>query len=125
MICAVIFDMDGLLIDSDALWWEALRDVFQPLGIELSDERLRYQAGRRINKNIEELYHMHSWSGPSPQEVEEQILNAMINHIKKEVILLPGAKKVLEACDRTGLPMAIASSSAVRVIEAVVSKLSL
>jgi len=125
MIEAVIFDMDGLLVDSEPLWWRAFREVFKPLGIELSDDQLRYQAGRRINENIEELYHMYPWHGPSTGEVEEQVLDILIKYIEHDLVLQPGAKRTLEICAQTGLPIAIASSSAARVIDAVIKKFSL
>ena len=38
MIDTVIFDMDGLLIDSEPLWGQAMREVFASVGVELSME---------------------------------------------------------------------------------------
>ena len=52
MIKGVLFDLDGLLIDSEPLWRRAERIVFSKVGIELGDSDFEHFTGFKINKHI-------------------------------------------------------------------------
>ena len=50
---AAIFDMDGLLIDSEPYWKIAEKKVFSELGLDLSDETLRQVMGFRLSEVVQ------------------------------------------------------------------------
>lgn len=52
MIKAVIFDMDGLLIDSEPLWKQAELDIFVPLGVPLTYEMTKETTGLRVDECV-------------------------------------------------------------------------
>ncbi len=52
MIKAVIFDMDGVLIDSENHWQQTERSIFAELGIELTDELLYQTRGLRTEEMV-------------------------------------------------------------------------
>ena len=39
LVQAVIFDMDGVLVDSEPLWRRAQLEIFQPLGVAIEEKR--------------------------------------------------------------------------------------
>lgn len=52
MLDAVIFDMDGLLIDTEPLWHKAEKKVFAPLGLLLTTDMCLRTTGMRIDEVV-------------------------------------------------------------------------
>ncbi len=125
MIKAVIFDMDGVLIDSEPFWRRAESEVFGTVGIHLTEEDLNYTMGRRIDDVVEHWYHERPWDGPSKKEIEDEIVQKVIEFVKTEAKPMPGVRQALELFKEHNLPMAIASSSATEIIDAVVDRLGI
>jgi mannitol-1-/sugar-/sorbitol-6-/2-deoxyglucose-6-phosphatase len=125
MIKAVIFDMDGLLVDSEPLWHRVNDKVYETLGITLTDDHHRMMVGQRIKENVADMYRQHPWEGPSVQEVDRTIIQEVVALIKKEVVMMPGVHHALGVCKKAGLPVAIASASDLAVIDAVVDTLEI
>jgi HAD superfamily hydrolase (TIGR01509 family) len=125
MIKAVIFDMDGLLIDSEPFWQPAQVTAFKTVGIELTQADLHSHMGRRIEENIDHQYHKHPWEGPSRKDIEAMIVDQVIASVKREGKLRPGARKALDLCRGESLPMAIASSSSAEIIDTVLNTLDI
>lgn len=125
MVKAVIFDMDGLLIDSEPFWSRAYKDAFRKLDIAITDSDMLGIRGMRPPEAIQHFYHKYGWEGRSQKDVEALINDDMLAMIKNEGKLLPGARQALEVCQKASLPMAIASSSNQELIDAVVDKLGI
>ncbi len=122
---AVIFDMDGLLIDSEPFWRKAEIQGFSEVGITLTEEDCMETMGYRLNEVVDLWYSRQSWEGKSKKEVELRILQLVIHYIKTEGKALPGVFDTLEMCKSTGLKMAIASSSPMVLINAVIERLGI
>jgi sugar-phosphatase len=125
MIEAVIFDMDGLLIDSEPFWRRAEMSVFKTVGIELSEDDCRETMGYRLNEVVDLWYSRKPWSGKSKEQVEEQILAHVQNLIETEGVPLKGVLESIVLCKQLKLKAAIASSSPMRLIKATVKRLEL
>ena len=52
---AILFDMDGVLLDSEPLHFESFRRVFAPMGIELADEYLYKFVGDPLSRNLQDI----------------------------------------------------------------------
>lgn len=124
-LSSIIFDMDGLLIDSEPYWKIAEKSVFGALGLTLTDDLLRQVMGFRLSEVVEYWYQYQPWPNPDFKHTETAILNEVIQLITDHAEAMPGVYEVLEQTKTKGLTMAVASSSSMKLIEAVVDKLKI
>ena len=124
-LAAAIFDMDGLLIDSEPLWQDAELACFLPLGVPVTRELCKATAGRRIDEVIGLWHERFGWEGPSTEEMVKRVLDEVTRLILERSVALPGVYATMDALKERGLPIAIASSSPPALIKAVVGKLEL
>src|SRR5665213_1391774 len=68
-IAATLFDMDGLLIDSEVLWHQAEVEIFGSLGVPLYESSSRSTKGVFVNEVVDYWYARYPWTGPSNDEV--------------------------------------------------------
>jgi HAD superfamily hydrolase (TIGR01509 family) len=120
-IDAVVFDMDGVLLDSEPIWREVERDIFGSLGIEVTDDDLRETMGVRIGDVVERWHRRHPWEEPSRAEVADAVVEAVARRIEEAGELHPGVLEAIEGLERAGVRLALASSSPMRLIRAVLA----
>lgn len=124
-IRAVIFDMDGLLIDTEPIWRRVEIGVFGELGLHLTEEQCMQTMGVRVPEVVALWYSRHPWSGPSIEEVTRRIEAGVIRYVMAEGEPNPGVHEALATVRGAGLPIAIASSSSEEMIRAVVERLGI
>ena len=125
MIKAAIFDMDGLLIDSEPFWRRAQVLAFGTVGLSLSEEDMKQTMGRRIDEVVSHWHNERPWAGASQKDIEALIVDKVIELVKLEGTLRTGALQTLEYFKSISLPMAVASSSSMEIIDAVVDALGI
>lgn len=108
---AAIFDLDGLLIDTEGLWHEAEVAVLGALGVPLAWERTRQTKGMVVEEVTRYWYERYPWAGPDPDEVAAEVLASVEALVVERAALRPGARRALVQCRRRGLALALASSS--------------
>jgi HAD superfamily hydrolase (TIGR01509 family) len=113
---AVLFDMDGLLIDSERIWLEVESEVMAWLGGGWGPEHQERLVGGSLSRTVA---YMLSLSGPvaSPDEVGRRLLEGMTERLRTHVPMMPGAKALLADVQAAGLPSALVSSTHRRVME--------
>lgn len=117
--------MDGVLIDSEPYWNDALKTGFRAAGLEMTDEMCESTMGARLNEVVDFRFRKHQLKGISPQKVESLIIDEIIRLVKTRAEILPGVLQTLEQIRETGIPMAIASSSPMELIDVVVDKMEI
>ncbi|MEL6501546.1 MAG: hexitol phosphatase HxpB [Cyanobacteria bacterium J06623_1] len=125
MIEAVIFDLDGLLIDSEPLWQEAEIIIFERVDIALNSELCRQTQGLRIDEVVDYWYQRHPWTNLTKLEVEELIVNKVIELIQTKGKPLAGVEQVIAFVKSKDVKIALASSSALKIIQAALQTLGL
>ena len=122
---AVIFDMDGLLIDSEPFWQRAEQEVFSQVGLHLTSAECLQTKGLRIDEVVEYWFQRRPWT-PKPNETLADDIVARVKELVVDSgIPKPGAIQALEFVASKNLPRGLASGSMFALIEAVLKRLGL
>lgn len=126
---AVIFDLDGLLIDSEPLWERAEIEVFAAVGVRLDAEACKQTQGLRVDEVVDFRFAERPWSAVTSARVAKadvvaRIADRVVALIGSEGVPMAGALDVVR--DVGGrFPIALASSSSRRIIDAALLRLGL
>jgi len=122
---ASIFDMDGLLVDSEPLWQVAEVEILGALGVPIDPGACRQTKGMFVNEVTSYWYERFPWRGPGTDEVAVQVVDRVCELVIERGVLQPGVHDALELCRSHGLVLGIASSSEYRLIDLVLSHFGL
>jgi sugar-phosphatase len=122
---AVIFDMDGVLIDSEPLWKIAMEEVFHSLGSTLKKEDFQKTVGLRIDEVVHFWNHHENWGISNESEIEEAIIVKMIELISKNAQPLSGVIETLTFLKNKGIKIGLATSSSSSLIKVVLAELNI
>jgi sugar-phosphatase len=122
---AVIFELDGVLIDSEPLWRIAEARAFNAIGVPMTEDDGFQTMGLRTDEVVEYWYARFPWSEPSKTEVEGAIVGNVIALIEERGEALPGAVDAVRGMRVAGYRVGLASSSAMEIIAAVLRRIGL
>jgi sugar-phosphatase len=125
MIEAAIFDMDGLLIDSEPLWRKSYMEVLGNYGFVVTEDEVRAIAGRRTRDQVALWHERFQWEQPSKEVVTDEIVQNAIKLIHLNGTALPGVYDIIDILKQHNMPMAVASSSSADLIDVVLERLDI
>jgi mannitol-1-/sugar-/sorbitol-6-/2-deoxyglucose-6-phosphatase len=121
----VVFDLDGLLIDSEPFWRQAEMEVFDTVGLHLTEVETRRTMGLRIDDAVRYWWDRHPWTGKEPADVEREMTARVAELISARGEPMPGALEAIALCGRRSLPVAVCSGSYAVVIAAALRRLGI
>jgi len=124
---AAIFDLDGLLVDSEPLWQRAEIECFGAVGVPLTVEQARETIGLRSDVVVRRRYEEFGWDVAKHPlvTVESRIVDRVVELLATTAHPMPGALEALDLFSARGLRLGLASSSRMVVIEAALRALGL
>jgi HAD superfamily hydrolase (TIGR01509 family) len=119
-IVAVVFDLDGVLVDSEHVWDEVREELARERG---GRWHARAQADMMGMSSREWSRYMHEVIGlaESPEEINDEVVLRLLARYAEELPLIAGGGETVERLDGS-FRLGVASSSNRRVIDAVLEK---
>lgn len=119
---AVLWDLDGTILDSEKLWDIPLYELTEKLGGRLSQETRQAMVGTNVMVTMRLLYAEVGMPEPSPEEVADSsawIDRRMAEVFRGELPWRPGAAEALAMVRRAGLRTALVTSTERHLVEIV------
>lgn len=122
---AAIFDLDGLLVDTEPIWRSVHREVFGELGLDLTLWPGVVTTGMRVDEAVALRRTYLDWGDPADGEVAAEITARVVARVKMGVEPCPGALAAIDWCHDRGLPAGVATGSTWPVVDAVLAALDI
>ena len=122
---AVIFDIDGLLINSEPRWNKAANEIFRQYGILLTQEQYATTTGLRSKEFVAHWLQLHKIPSTEFERAEHKVIDLALSLIDKEATLMPGVEHIFEFFLKKDFKMGLATSSPAALIEWVKEKLGI
>ncbi|MFC8016172.1 HAD family hydrolase [Streptomyces cinereoruber] len=116
-LAAVLLDMDGTLVDTETLWWDAAEEVAARLGHRLTAADAPEVVGRAVEDTAAHLVRATGMAGTGG--VASALTTAFRRRVDAGAPLRPGAGRLLAELEREGVPFALVSASPRSVVDAV------
>ena len=122
---AVIFDMDGLLIDSEPYWEEAGKETLAEYGVTLENEQYHVTTGLRTKEWVQYWFAYFDIDMKHVEAAEATIVGKAIDKIRANGQPMPGVKYIFDFFKKQGCKIGIATSSPLSLVNVVVEKLGI
>lgn len=119
-LTTVIFDIDGLLVDSEPLWNEAAAEVFRLYGVDLTEEQYASTTGLRTKEFVQWWFSHYNIGNAEFARAEEKIVQLVLNKIEHKGKIMPGVPYILDFFAKRDFKIGLATSSPPALIELVV-----
>ena len=118
---AILFDMDGTLIDSEPLWLEAEIEIMEELGCNWDQQDQINCLGGPIDKT--ENYMQDRSNNIKPfGYFTEKLDDVMEKKLSTKLNLIPNALEIINDCKRSELKIALVTASSGRLMKAVLKR---
>jgi sugar-phosphatase len=117
-----IFDMDGLLIDSEPLWYEAAQECLSKFGMNIGEEQYVETTGLRTKEFLQHWFGVYNIDHAHIPTAEKEITDLVIAKVMDSGTMMEGVGETMELVKQSALKVGLASSSPLALIKAVLNK---
>lgn len=121
----VIFDMDGLLIDSEPFWEEAGKETLEKFNVSLTPEQYASSTGLRTEEWLQHWFHYFTIDEKYIDEAEKVIVQKAIDKIVAHGEPMPGVNYILDFFKGRDFKIGLATSSPLSLANPVIDKLNI
>ncbi len=122
---AIIFDMDGVIIDSEKFWQQAEEEVFSSLGVTVTEEFSAQTKSMTTGEVARFWYEKYPWQSGELQQAEQMVVTRVIELIEQQDCAIEGVKAFIERHRAKGFKIGLATNSPQRIIPVVLNKLGI
>jgi HAD superfamily hydrolase (TIGR01509 family) len=109
-LAAVIFDCDGLLVDSETAWTRAERVLYARRGVEFTEDHKRELVGT-AGPIARAIFERHIGGTVDGEALENELRLLVVEEIGRSAPAMPGALALVDALATAGVPLGVASNS--------------
>ncbi len=107
----VIFDIDGLLIDSEPLWNTAAEEVLKQYGVNLSEEQYKSTTGLRTKEFVHWWFNYFQIGAQEHAIAERKIVQLVLEKIENQATVMPGLAYIFDFYYKKKFKIGLATSS--------------
>ncbi len=122
---AVIFDMDGVLADSEPAFFEAVNEVLVPTGKRIDWERYQQLLGTSVSTTWDGVLQMLDLDADDVQPYLDRYGDTLLEVLRRPRPLLPGVDTIMKELKRRAVPIGLATSSWQAWVEALLGAVGL
>lgn len=108
---AVIFDMDGVVIDSEGFWAVAEREIFTQLGAILTEEYCRLTQKMTVIEAAGFWFEKYPWGGVSLHDAAQRVISRVVELIKTEDCEIAHIRPFIQHLKLQGFKIGLATNS--------------
>ena len=116
----VIFDIDGLLIDSEPLWNEAAEEVFKIYGITLTEQQYQSTTGLRTKEFVDYWFNIFTIPKHFSLQAEDKIISSVLKKIEERGSIMKGVHHIINFFYEKNFKIGLATSSPQELIDLVI-----
>lgn len=116
----VIFDIDGLLIDSEPLWNAAAEEVLRDYGVNLTEEQYKTTTGLRTKEFVQWWFGYYQIGESEHTRAEKKIVQSVLEKIENQAQVMPGLAYIFDFFHKKNFKIGLATSSPQELIDLVI-----
>lgn len=116
----VIFDIDGLLIDSEPLWNAAAEEVLRDYGVNLTEEQYKTTTGLRTKEFVQWWFGYYQIGESEHLRAEKKIVQSVLKKIENQAQVMPGLAYIFDFFHKKNFKIGLATSSPQELIDLVI-----
>ncbi|MGE5223878.1 MAG: HAD family hydrolase [Omnitrophica WOR_2 bacterium] len=113
---AVIFDLDGVLVNTEKIVYQAFQDILRPLGKALDEKDAEIIVGLDREDTSRYVSAKTGYPG-SPSRLDQDHWSHFLSLVSRGIEPVPGARKLINDLIRSGYPLAVASNSPIDYVQ--------
>ncbi len=121
---AVVFDLDGLMFNTEGLYQQVGSEVLRRRGKEFTSDLIDQMMGRQAHKALQLMIDWHKLDD-TPAELAEESMAIMFGLLPDQLEPMPGLPGLLDSLEANDVPKAIATSSSRVFVDRVLSQFAM